>query len=171
MKEIWKDIVGYEELYQVSNLGRVKSLKYDKEKILKQANNKQGYKIVTLHKDKKQTTKTVHRLVAKTFVANPNNYPCINHKDENLENNCIDNLEWCSYAYNNNYGTRSKRAGESNSKKVSQYDLKGNLIKVWDGIINAERKLKIFNTSIVECCKGRRKTAGGFKWKYFEGDL
>ena len=103
MREIWKDIEGYEGLYQVSNLGRVKSLQmyanggYKKRvKILKPCNNGNGYYVVYLMKNKKRSVNYIHRLVAQAFLKNFNNYKCINHKDENKSNNNVDNLEWCS---------------------------------------------------------------------------
>ncbi len=111
MKEIWKDIEGYEGLYQVSNLGDVRSLKYaggNKVKILKQG-NVNGYKRVSLHKNNKQKNYFVHRLVAMTFIPNPNNLPLVNHKDENKTNNSVDNLEWCTQKYNINYGSAIKK--------------------------------------------------------------
>lgn len=123
MKEIWKDIKGYEGLYQVSNLGNIKSLEKEcnasnqfgckfkvkkKEKILKQHINKFGYKRVTLYKDLKSKNYQVHRLVAEAFITNIDNLSQINHKDENKTNNNVDNLEWCSCSYNINYGKRNK---------------------------------------------------------------
>lgn len=113
--EIWKDIEGYEGLYQVSNEGRVKSFWSGKEKILKQHNCK-GYLEVGLYKkEDKQKYKLIHRLVAETFIPNPNNLPQINHKDENKTNNSVDNLEWCSRSYNINYGSRNEKVGKKNS--------------------------------------------------------
>ena len=105
--EAFRDIKGYENLYQISNKGNVRSLLTNK--ILIGGTDLQGYKIVTLRKDKKNHTKTVHRLVAQAFLPNPNKLPCVNHKDENKQNNVIDNLEWCSYSYNLNYGSRTIR--------------------------------------------------------------
>lgn len=105
-KEIWKDVPGYEGLYQVSNLGNVRSLNYRNKgeiRLLSQAVNKKGYKHVGLHKDKITTTFQVHRLVAIVFISNPKNLPVVNHKDWNPGNNCADNLEWCSIAYNGQY--------------------------------------------------------------------
>ena len=121
MKEIWKSIKNYEGLYEVSNLGRVKSLNYNKtgkEQILKPAKVKNGYLLVGLCNNKKVKTYHVHRLVAQTFIPNPNDLPQVNHKDEDKENNCIDNLEWCSAEYNMNYGTRNKRIGKANKNKT-----------------------------------------------------
>ena len=115
MKEIWKDIPEYEGLYQVSNLGNVRSLNYNRTgeiKLLKQG-NVNGYKVVILYKDGKKKNYLVHRLVAIAFLPNPNNLPIINHKDENPSNNNVNNLEWCTQAYNTNYGEGIKRRVQS----------------------------------------------------------
>ena len=121
MKEIWKDIEGYEGIYQVSNKGRVKSLK---RKICSNSNNHKyntlsekllklsgggKYIQVILCKDGKTSAKLVHRLVAQAFIPNPNNLPCVNHKDENKKNNDVRNLEWCTYKYNNEYNGRIEK--------------------------------------------------------------
>ena len=125
--EIFKPIKGYEGLYEVSNLGRVKSLpKYhrnrfsgytEKEKILKSRIDSYGYQMVMLCKDKKQKNYLVHRLVTNAFLENPYNYDSINHKDENKLNNCVENLEFCNRKYNNNYGTRNKRISNTLKNK------------------------------------------------------
>lgn len=110
--EIWKDIKGYEGLYQVSNLGRVKSLKVSKiksERIRKSYQQSSGYISIVLCKNGKAVNHKVHRLVASAFIDNPNNLPEINHKDENKANNKVDNLEWCDSSYNKNYGTRTEK--------------------------------------------------------------
>lgn len=107
--ERWRDIKGYEGLYQISNCGRVKSLKYCKEKILKSIKSSNGYLQVNLYKDGKRKYFLVHRLVATAFIYNIENYSQINHKDEIKSNNYVSNLEWCDYSYNNNYGTRNKK--------------------------------------------------------------
>ena len=163
MKEMWKDIPEYEGLYQVSTYGRVKSLKrlkktklknqeyvFIKERILKQHSNKKGM----------GKTKQVHRLVAETFIPNPNNLPQINHKDKNPNNNYINNLEWCNAQYNNNYGTRIERM----TKKIEQYTKDNEFIKLWKNEAEIIKTLKIYH--IGDCCKGKRKTAGGFLWKF-----
>ena len=116
MKEMWKDIPGYERLYQVSNLGNVRSLNYNRTgeiKLLKQIPDKGGYKTIQLCKNGKPKHCKIHRLVAMAFIPNPNNLPAVNHKDENPSNNNVNNLEWCTIAYNNNYGTKKERLSES----------------------------------------------------------
>lgn len=136
MDEVWKDIEGYEGLYQVSNTGEVKSLNYrgnGESKLLKQGTNKKGYKIVSLFKNGKGKSHRVHRLVAMTFILNPNNYREVNHKDENKYNNNVDNLEWCNAKYNNNYGTRNKRASESLKGKHHSGETKKKISKKMKG--------------------------------------
>lgn len=126
MKEIWKDIEGYEGCYQVSNFGNVKSLNYmhtGKEQILKLKTKKSGYLQVNLCKDGKIKTYTIHRLVAKAFVENPDNLPQVNHIDEDKTNNRFDNLEWCDQKYNNNYGTHNIRVTESRRKTYKLKEL------------------------------------------------
>ena len=115
MEEIWKPIKGYESLYEVSNLGRVKSLKWGKERILRTDKSNNGYLRVVLCKDGKKKKYLVHRLVCESFLPNSNNLPEVNHKDENKTNNKVDNLEWCDRTYNNRY---------SQSVAVNQYTLK-----------------------------------------------
>lgn len=165
MEEIWKDIKDFEGHYQVSNLGRIKSIKFGKEIILKQHNNKGGYYYVCLLKNGKHKNYYVHRLVAQAFLPNPYKLPQVNHKDENKTNNNVDNLEWCTNEYNHNYGTINERISQSQSKPVLQYDLNGNLIKEWKSINECGRNG--FNQGdICKCCNGKRKTAKGFIWKY-----
>ena len=190
-KEIWKDIKGYEGEYQVSNFGRVRSIdKYvncglihsnkalKKGKILK-LSERNGYLGVGLCNGKSQKSKLVHKLVAEAFIENPNNYNCVNHKDENKQNNCVNNLEWCSILYNNTYGNRLKKISKSLinnpkiSKKVNQYDLNGRFIKQWESIMEVERQLDINNSNISSCCSNKKayKSAGGYIWKYAECDI
>lgn len=189
MEEIWQDIKNYEGLYQVSNLGRVKSLERTtigkkhgthkiKEKILK--DGKCGkYKIIVLSKNAKSKTLYIHRLVAMAFIDNPKKYSEINHKDGNTINNIVDNLEWCNRSYNIKHSYRILKRkinadgiikfNESHKRKVNQYDLKGNFIKTWNSISEAEKFLNKKNTGkISSCCKHTpgRKTAFGYKWEY-----
>lgn len=175
MKEIWKDIEGYEGLYQVSNLGYVRSL--DKEievinhnkKYCKKIKGKElkcsfhdGYTTVGLVKNGKVKTTYIHRLVAKAFISNPNNYNIINHIDEDKSNNNCKNLEWCTYKYNNIYGNALK----NKTKPILQYDLKFNFIKRWESASAVEKELMINASSIRQCCKSNVKTAGGYIWRY-----
>lgn len=175
MEEIWKPAVGFEGLYEVSNLGRVKSLNYrrtGKERILKprRIEKKSGnvYYAVHLYKDGKAYDKPVHRLVAEAFIPNPDNLPEVNHKDENPLNNHVGNLEWCTQSYNYNYGTRIQRIAEKLSKPVYQYSLDGKLIKEWSSTREIERQTGYSNSYISKCCSGKYKTAYGFIWRYKE---
>lgn len=185
MEEIWKDIKGYEGLYQVSNLGNVKSLKrqvyagknrlrWQYEKILStNKTNGNGYKIVSLSKDNKSKNKYIHRLVAETFLNNPNNYKYINHKDENKDNNCVDNLEFCTAQYNATYNNLHIRNGLKNrnnkySKSIIQIDDNGNIIKEYPSIKEASRQINISFQAISNCLNGKQKHSGGYKWKYKE---
>ena len=161
IKEYWKPVVGYEGHYQVSNLSRVKSIKFGKEIILKQ-NIRRGYYYVILSKNGIVKNYFVHRLVAEAFLDNPDNLPCVNHKDENKLNNNVDNLEWCTHEYNINYGTRTERC----SKPVLQYTLDGEFVREWESAIQAEREGGFNNTCICQCCLGKQKTHKGYIWKY-----
>lgn len=168
--EEWKDIEGYENKYQVSNQGRVKSLNYlhtKKEEILSQRINKKGYSVVYLYKDKKTKTFSVHRLVAKAFIPNPNNFTCINHKDENKTNNCVENLEWCNTSYNNNYGEHNNNVAKALSIQVCQYDKNtNNLIAEFNSLMDIQREFGYYTSNISRCCKGKIKSAFGYIWKY-----
>ena len=164
MYEIWKDIENYEGLYQISNKGHVKSLYKGSERILKLWDNGRGYLRVYLTKENTSKHIRVHRLVARAFIPNPYNLPEINHIDENKKNNSVENLEWCDRRYNVNYGTRNERV----SRKILQYSKSGEFIREWQGAREVERVLGIANSHIIDCCKGRYKSAYGFIWKYKE---
>lgn len=183
MKEVWKDIKNYEGLYQVSNLGRIKSLDrivYQKNsfgniqkniykgKILSLFEDKDGYLRVNLKKDKKMKQYGVHVLVANTFL-NINKFKYmeyedlskidinrlqINHKNENKKDNCIDNLEFCTVAYNTNYGSREQ--------KIIQLDLSGKIIKVWDSRKKVSKELHISRNTINEILRGHRQDINGY---------
>ena len=186
MKEEWRDIKGYEGKYQISNLGRVKSLNYKhtkKEKILSNVPDTEGYLLVSLYKSGKKKPFRIHKLVAIHFIPNPNNLPEINHKDEDKTNNGVSNLEWCSIEYNLNYGTRNKRISEKlkgrefteeHKKKISE--------KMKDSKNPKARKVQCITTGrkfgcikeageyykltssqikhISDCCRGKRKYCG-----------
>jgi len=172
--EIWKDIKGYEGLYQVSNIGRVKSLERTvprkngsklpiKERILKPKANRDGYLTVVLCKGSgKRKGFLVHRLVCEAFHKNPKNKPCVNHIDENKTNNTAGNLEWCTYSENNKHGTRTART----CKSVGQYTPNGELVKIWQSTREVERQLGFSNNHIGDVARGERKTAYGYVWKY-----
>ena len=168
--EIWKPVAetGFEELYEVSNFGQIRSKNFrsnhKKPIMLKQTLSKDGYYVVKLSNKPFVKTIAVHRIVAKTFLENPNNFPEINHKDENKLNNHAENLEFCTRLYNNRYGTRTKRSSLSRQKPVIQMNIIGEVIKKWDCI---SQPAEIYNTHhIGECCLGKRKTVKGFVWRY-----
>ena len=124
-KEIWKDIKGYEGLYQISNLGRVKSFpragtRTKKERILKTRFSYNGYERISLSKEDIDKAYFIHRLVAQAFISNPYNYKEINHKDENSRNNKVSNLEWCDRSYNINYKNRNKKVADKLAIRVIQ---------------------------------------------------
>lgn len=157
-----KDILGYENLYAVTSCGKVWS--YITKKFLKPRCDKDGYLIINLHKDNKMKTFKMHRLVAEAFIDNPNNYPQINHKDEDKTNNCIENLEWCSHKYNQNYGTHNEKISKTLGKAVYCVELN----KVFDSIKKASRELGINDTCIGLACKNKIKHSGGYHWKYYK---
>lgn len=160
MKEIWKPVKGFEGKYEVSSHGKVKSIgTYNtcKRGILSPMIDTSGYLHVKLYDSGRTKDIGVHRLVAETFIPNPNCLGYVNHKDENPMNNSVDNLEWCTNSYNLAY---------SLGKRVSQYNKSGLLIKTYNSIADASRELGIPTTNISKCCKGQRKSAGKFIWKY-----
>lgn len=177
MKEIWKDIPNYEGLYQASNLGRIRSLDREqyvgsknqyckfnytrklKSKIIKPKTTKDNYYEVTLTKNNEKKFIRVHRLIAMTFIPNPNNYPVINHINYNRFDNRVENLEWCTVWYNNRY---------SKAKKVAQFDKNYNLIKVWNCMSDVYRELGIPVTNLSKCCHNKKLTAKTYYWRYYE---
>lgn len=165
-KEIWKDISGYEGLYQVSNLGNIRKIWKFKTIMCKPSSDSHGYKQIVLTKDKKRKSYKVHRLVALTFINNPNNYEEVNHKDENKTNNKIDNLEWCDRKYNCNYGNRNYKCTRHRLHRIQQYNKENNLIGEYPSLKEAEKVTGIKYQSISSCCRNIKKSAGGYKWKY-----
>lgn len=170
MDEIWKDIRGYEGLYQVSNTGRVRSLdrkvhhpnggeRFSKGQIIKPGITPKGYLFVQLSIGGKINAKRVNRLVADAFIPNPQNAEAVNHKDKNRKNNNVENLEWCSVTYNNRY---------SLARAVIQYDLNGKPLAKWDAISDAAKATGVNPSNIAQCCRGNRRTAGKFIWEYEE---
>lgn len=187
MKEEWKIIEGTNEKYSVSNLGNVKmnehyteitpsktnplgKAKLYKERPVKQYLNCNGYSIVYLQISKgNRAIKPVHRLVAQAFIPNPHNLPFVNHKDESRCNNMVDNLEWCDPKYNANYGTRNKRLRIAGGRKVAQYTLDGEFVKIWDSVSSISQFYGIKSTApISRVCRHMkgRLTYKGYKWEY-----
>lgn len=182
MVEIWKNIDGYEGLYQVSNCGRVRSFdrwvigksnskRLMKGRIMKLIKDSKGYLHVQLCKNGKINCYLVHRLVAQAFLDNPNNLPIINHRDECKTNNVVENLEWCTASYNMNYNDGQKRRGVKKingklAKKVNQYSLEGQFIKEWESAHEVQRQLGYSRGNISTCCLDKRKTAYGYIWRY-----
>ena len=159
--EHWKEIAGYEGLYEVSDLGRVKSLgnnKSRKERILKPWKTHDGYLRVGLNKDGHRKPLLVHRLIADAFIPNTNNLETVNHKDEDKTNNTVSNLEWMSRADNIRY---------SANKSVQMLDKStGELLATFPSTNEAKRVTGIYKSGISECCLGKRKSAGGYIWRY-----
>lgn len=178
MQEIWKDIPGYEGIYEVSNKGRIRSIdrivvtkagwtqtKYGQVIKFGQPINS-GYIKVDLHKNGKAKPFLVHRIVAEVFLENPNGCETVNHKDENKLNNSADNLEWCTQMYNNNYGTCKERGAETQRREFLQMDMDGNVIKRWKGFKKIQRELGYQRKLIYLCCIGKRESYMGYKWCY-----
>lgn len=185
-EEIWKDIPGYEGLYLVSSLGRIKS--YDRPvgtkgrtivirggRILKPIPDQLGYCKVTLSKFGKHKDWRIHRIVATVFVDNPHGYNVVNHKDRNPSNNAASNLEWCDVSYNVTYdgarqrSTRTRYRNRFGFKPVAQYDRNGTLLAVYESTACAAMKTGCYQGAISNNCIGRAKTAGGFIWRYADG--
>lgn len=164
MGEIWKPVTGYEDIYSVSNYGRVYS--HIKNKILKSKSNGRGYLQTCLTKNKVQKMHYIHRLVADAFCENPNNFPEVNHKDENVQNNRADNLEWCTSHYNLRYGTRINRIMQHHKKSVKQLDMSGNIIEIFESLADAERLGGYNHSNVSNCCNGKLDTAYGYRWEF-----
>ena len=178
MEEIWKDINGFNGVYQISNFGKVKSndqyvrngvgiaVKHGKQ--ITPNLSTSGYYEVHLYRNQKRYVRMIHRLVAEHFIENPNDYPQVNHKDENRLNNNADNLEWCTAKYNSNYGNRSIKLSLSQPtrKTILQFDLDNNFIREWKSNKDIIRELKIYGA--LKCCKGQFSQSGGFIWKFKE---
>lgn len=185
--EVWKDILGYDGRYQVSNKGNVRSVGRKDSigrkcggRMLKPRYDKDGYLRVTLCKNGKQKTRFIHSLVAGAFVPNPNGLPQVNHRDEVKDNNNVENLEWCTSKYNNSYGTRIERVTKARSKKVKATNIKTNEVITFNSTVEAGRKGHDCG-GISKACRGVYKTITGkligdghlyrgYRWEYLEGD-
>ena len=175
------DIKGFED-YQITDDGRVWNKKTNK--WMKTRLNKNGYPRISFHKGDKVITLMIHQLVARHFVPNPDNLPVINHKDENPMNNIAENLEWCSVAYNNTYGTRIERMRQSTtgqkrpmtsvkmknrideSTPVCQYTTDGVFVAEFPSFGEVSRQFGVTKQTIFNCCNGISKTSCGYVWKY-----
>lgn len=163
--EVWRDIPGYEGLYQASTYGRIKNKK--SKKVLQGYKEKQGYITVNLDKPRR-----VHRMVAITFLPNPNNFPQVNHIDEDKTNNNVVNLEWCTAKYNLSYGTAHERSVATKiiecklGKPIIGISKEGKIEKKYRSVREASRDIKKNSSSIFNCLSGKKKTCGGYFWKY-----
>lgn len=186
MEEVWKDIKGYEGIYQVSSLGRVKRLAHTcvntkqvkrhlPERMLLPTKQSNGYVHVHLHQQNKTQGISVHRLVATAFIPNPNNLPQVNHKDEDKTNNNVENLEWCTAEYNINYGTgkkrlsefkKNKKGGDRDVKGVCKFDFDGNLLAEYPSVGEASRQTGINQATISSCCLQITKQTHGCVFEF-----
>ena len=182
MNEIWKPIIGFEDAYEVSTLGRVRSV----DRIVERGGQRMrvkgkmrvlckkwsGHLYVTLRRNGETINKSVHRLVAEAFIPNPLGLPEVNHKDEKPWNNSVDNLEWCDRHYNVVYGTAIQRRAEKVSTPVAQYTRDGVLVARFKSAREAERVLGIKHHHIMSCVRGDKHyhTAGGYRWEAIAND-
>lgn len=175
--EIWKDINGYEGLYQISNFGNVKSVdrisKHSngdltlKGKLLKSVKNSRGYLQVDLCKNGKIKKILIHRLVAQTFLPNPDNKPHIDHINTITTDNRVINLRWVTQKENINNPLTIDKKSKNLSKPIIQFSKDGKFIKKWDSALDAQRELGIKQSNICSCCKGKLKSTGGYIWRYY----
>lgn len=179
----WKDIVGYENEYQINQFGEIRTLK-DSPKLKKydvlkpQISKRNGYIYQMLYKNGKEKLLRVHRLVAMAFLPNPNNLPQVNHKDGNKQNNSVDNLEWCAqsdnmkHAYKNGLQipSENQRKAIINTNKLKQKKVcqikDGEIINTFSGISEASRQTKISISCISRCCNLKRKSTNGYEWRF-----
>ena len=181
--EEWRPVVGYEGLYEVSNLGRVRSLdryidsvnvfgepykRFSKGRVLKLLYDDKGYQRITLYNGITDKQKLVHRLVAQAYIPNKDNLPEVNHKDQNPANNCVDNLEWCDRIYNVNYSDARERQWRAVSRPIEQLTMDGQHIAYYLGIKTICRKLNMCRNTIQRCLHGRKrhKSAYGYLWRF-----
>ncbi len=171
MKEIWKDIDGTSGRYQVSNLGNVRAFtRFRNGELLKFGKYSNGYLFVHFAKDTdkkgERHSYLIHRLVAQAFIPNPENLPQVNHKDEDKTNNKVENLEWCTHIYNQNYGTKNQRIGEKNKLSHGKLVYCVELDRVFRSAMEAARFVGRNGTNISAVCRGKEKTCAGYHWEY-----
>lgn len=164
MTEIWKDIKGFEGSYQASSNGRIRNKKGRTIKPTLRGD----YLKVSLYKNGRAKQLSVHRIIAETFLNNPDNLPVVNHKDEDKFNNLVENLEWCSVGYNTKYNGAAKRAAKAKRRPVIGTNIDTGVQVYFHSIAEAEELGYASHSHIVGCLKGydRRKSAGGYSWKY-----
>ena len=181
MEEIWEDIEGFEWLYQISSLGRVKSLERKikgkcgsihtkKEKLRKISKDTGGYLYVPISNEFEKKNYLIHRLVAEAFLPNPENLPQVNHKNEDKTDNNVNNLEWCTREYNNNYSTRNERIAKehTNNPKRSKKVIRIDTGVVYPSLAEIQRQLGFDKASIQKCCVGKQNTSYNMNWKYVD---
>ena len=161
---IRRAVKGFEGMYEVTSSGLVISVR--KHMLLKPKIDRYGYPVVTLFGRNRPRYVPIHRLVAEAFIPNPENKPAVNHIDENKLNNSVENLEWVTVKENDNHGTRNIRMAESKCKTPVVQILPDGSIRQFRGVKDASICTGINRCQIAECCKGRAKTAGGYKWRY-----
>ena len=176
MEEIWKPIEDFKDKYKVSNLGRIKNIRTNH--IYKTTNQQGDYFAINLYNETHKRTTRIHREVAKAFIPNPNNYPVVNHKDMNKQNNCVDNLEWCTYSYNtkdaikkgaNTMSGFNKYNKEKAHKKygyIYQYDMSMKYINKHYSPLEASKKTGVCCRNILQVINHQegRTQAGGYIW-------
>lgn len=183
--EKWKSVLGYAN-YEISASGKVRNIK--KGTLRKTHKDKDGYYNVILFKDGKPYNCKIHRLVAEAFIPNPDNKPCVNHINTIRDDNRVENLEWCTIKENNNnpltrthlskslegekcYWYGKTGCNHNRSKTVIQFDLDGNMLKVWGSGCEVAKEMKLHSDSISRCCIGKLKTTGGYRWEYQDNYL
>ena len=170
IQETWKDIPGYEGLYQASNLGRIRSFKYNNVRVLKPGKTREGYYRVILYLNSVKKNASVHRLVWTAFNGPIPEGLQINHLNENKSDNRLENLSLCTAKENINYGTRNKRAGEKQCKRIQMLDKNNNILKTFNSLKEAAQFLNknktTANSNISSCLHGKRKSAYRYKWKF-----
>ena len=169
MKEEWKPIKGYEGLYEVSNMGRVKSLRYGKERIMSTPDNSIGYRNVTLVK-RAHKQKRVHRLVAEAFIPNPMNLPVVNHLDGDKHNNCVSNLEWCTKKENTNHAIKTGLMKLTTNPKPIMAYRSDKFVGTFKSMAECANKLNCDRRGITNVIHGRHKTHHGFSFKLVNND-